>query len=97
MRNPNAIRHECVDCGAKTKINIQTGRLYSHQVPGELVACSASGDVVAAPQGGQPLLMPSLKTPQKPSPPAAQRHATDEPSTSIRTVPGGLPGLGKRR
>jgi len=97
VRNPDAIRHECADCGATTKVNTRTGRLYSHQAPGKIAACPASGDVVVPPQGGEPLLLPSLKAEQKPAVPKPPRRVVDEPSASVRTVSGGLPGLGKRR
>lgn len=97
MRNPDAIRHVCADCGATTKVNSRTGRLYSHQAPGEIAACSASGEFVAPPQGGEPLLLPPMQAVQKAEVPQQPRHVVDEGSSSVRTVPGGLPGLGKRR
>lgn len=97
MRNPDAIRHECADCGATTKVNTRTGRLYSHQAPGEIAACSASGEVVIPPQGGEPLLLPPLEAVHQPAVAATPRHVLDERSSSVRTVSGGLPGLGKRR
>jgi ribosomal protein S27E len=97
VRNPDAIRHECADCGATTKVNTRTGRLYSHQAPEEIAACSASGEVVAPPQGGEPLLLPPLEAVQKPAVPEPPRRVVDGPSGSVRTVSGGLPGLGKRR
>lgn len=97
MRNPDAIRHECADCGATTKVNTRTGRLYSHHVPGGSTACSASGDVVTPPQGGEPPLLPPLRAVRKPPVPKSSRYVADEPSSSVRAVAGGLPSLGKRR
>jgi hypothetical protein len=97
MRNPDAVKHECAECGAITKVNRRTGRLYSHHVPGEVTVCSASGTLVAVSQGGEPPRLPPLG-PQPPSiPQPAARPVVDGPSTSVRTVQGGLPGLGKRR
>jgi ribosomal protein S27E len=96
VRNPHSMPYDCADCGTTTKINVRTGRLYSHQAPDALVVCSASGNIVAVPQGGEPMLLPPLGTESRPAPPKPSRAPVDEPSASVRTVSGGLPGLGKR-
>lgn len=97
MRNPDSIRYECDGCGRVTKVNVRTGRLYSHQPPGKVLACPASGSVVLPPQGGEPLSLPPLGSRQAPAYPEELRRAVDEPSTSVRPVSGGLPGLGRKR
>lgn len=96
MRNPDSVKYECADCGATTKVNGRTGRLYSHQVPGKVTVCSTSGTFVTVGQGGEPVRLPPLR-PQPASVHQPERLVVDERSTSVRTVQGGLPGLGKRR
>lgn len=96
MRNPDSIPFTCPKCGATTKANRRTGRIYSHQPPGELIACSESGNVVTQAEGGAVKTLPPLRS-ATPEEPASAHPAVDAPSTSVRTVPGGLPSLGKKR
>lgn len=96
MRNPDAIKYKCAVCEADTMVNQRTGILYSHQIPGEVTACSRSGRYVTAGQGGKAFKPPPLR-PQPALAPDTNPPVVDEPSTSVRTVQGGLPGLGKRR
>lgn len=59
--------------------------------------CFASGEFVAPPQGGEPLLLPPLRTARKTSGSGSPQPIIDGPSRSVRTFPGGLSGLGNRR
>lgn len=86
----------CPDCAKAVFVNERTGRLYSHQEVGSTSACSASGREVETPsvEGVDPVTPPPLRAAAaEPQPRRQQEH----PSESVRTVRGGLPGLGKRR
>lgn len=96
MRNPDAVDYECPDCGARTKANKRRGNLYSHQVPGAVKVCSASGRrVLSGRRGGGAPQLPPLRP--EPAPPVSPVFSDSGPSSSVRTVSGGLPTLGKRR
>ena len=96
MRSPDAVKHQCTLCGATTKVNIRTGCLYSHPIPGEVRVCAMSGTRVIEGIRGKPFLLPPLR--QQPNIVARRRTPDpDEPSVSVHAVPSGLPGLGKRR
>lgn len=82
MRNSDSIRYECDSCGRVTKVNVRTGRLYSHQPPGKVLACPASGSVVLPPQGGEPLSLPPLRSRQAPAAPEQLRRAVDQRTSS---------------
>ncbi|GAA3484801.1 hypothetical protein GCM10018966_093330 [Streptomyces yanii] len=97
MRNPDAIPFTCPRCGAETKANRRTGRLYSHQAPGKLLACGASDSQIMARQRGKSLTLPPLREPKPPEVPTRAAPVTEGHSTSVRTVSGGLPSLGRRR
>lgn len=94
MRNPNSAAVVCSECHAKTRHNLLTGRIYSHQAPGQLEACTASGRQVAAPLEGEKLDVQPLRYVAKPS---AYRVVEADGSGSVKGISGGLPGKGKRR
>lgn len=95
MRNPNSVPFICADCLVKTRVNVLTGHLYSHQVPGSLATCSSSGDLVQPPTGGEKFEVPPLR--YEPAAPSVYRNHENDGSTSVKTVSAGLPGKGRRR
>lgn len=94
MRNPNSAAVVCSECHAKTRINLLTGRIYSHQAPGQLEACKNSGRLIEAPLEGEKLDVQPLRYEAKPS---IYRVVESDGSSSVKTISGGLPGKGKRR
>ncbi len=97
MGTPDSIKFRCTACGRGTRANKLTGRLYSHQLPGELKVCTSSGSVVLRPRGGEPAVPPALRSPAPAAVHDQGRPVAEGPSTSVRVVLSGLPGLGKRR
>lgn len=96
--NPYKVKIECPACGRKTAANTRTGALYSHTEPGSTKVCPASTTIVIEPTDAdtRPVLAPPIKrAPSKPAPPAVPND--DGPSVNVRALPGGLPGLGRRR
>lgn len=93
-RNPNSSPTECSECGASTRLNMVTGKIYSHPVPGSTQTCSTSAKLVAPPQGGEKATIEPLR--YMPAASEYQLAESDRP-VSIKTVGGGLPGLGRRR
>jgi hypothetical protein len=94
VRNPDAEPVQCPQCGAKTAVNLRTGALYSHALPGKTKACTAGGSLVMECRDGQPPQIAEVE-PAKPAP-APRQIVPDEHGESVRTVSGGLPGLGRR-
>lgn len=95
MNNPDACTYECLDCGRTTKVNRRTGRVYSHQIPGGIRVCLASGTLALPVQDGNPPELPPLRS--NTTSVSQPKPVADGPSTSVRTVRGGLPSLGRRR
>jgi len=91
---------ECDGCGQTVKLNLRTGRLYSHNLPNSAEICPVGNTVVRAPDpslGGLPEGVLTPKSPP-PEPPTKQaRVPREERSESIRALGGGLPTLGRRR
>jgi hypothetical protein len=94
--NPYREPATCERCGARTAYNRRTGRLYSHPEPGTTRACPHGGALVAAPTGEEAVIIPA-DPPPAPRVVATRPLRGDEESVSVRTVRGGLPGLGRRR
>lgn len=94
MRNPNSASVVCAECFASTRLNVRTGRIYSHPMPGRLEACVNSGRQIEAPTEGEKFEVDRLRYEAKPS---VYRLAESDGSSSIKTISGGLPGKGRRR
>lgn len=94
MRNPNSAAAVCSECFANTRFNLLTGRIYSHQAPGQLEACRNSGRLIEAPLEGEKLVVRRLRYEAKPS---VYRVTESDGSSSVKTISGGLPGNGKQR
>lgn len=88
----------CPECGQRTYSNLRSGIVHSHNLTGQTDVCRNSGrflgpiglvvDAVLVHERAAPQLIPV---------PKERRPVNyDRPSTSVRTVSGGLPGLGKR-
>jgi hypothetical protein len=95
--NPDSQKWVCSVCGRRTRINLRTGMAYSHSRPGSTQICSTSGTGVARPTvNGAPLHQPE---PQAESTAAEDppKRFQDGPSTSVRTVAGGMPGTNRRK
>jgi hypothetical protein len=82
---------KCSKCKAKTGVDKRTGMLNPHAKPGSREKCPNSGKKVKV-----PIRPPSEKLLQKW---ARQAQEVREPQAgkSVRTVSGGLPGLGGKR
>lgn len=95
FRNPDSVEFECSQCGAKTRANRRTGRLYSHPIPESTEVCRASASVVLDAEGGA---VPTLERVEEPPQVSdVTVRVREEESNSVRTVSGGLPTLGRRR
>lgn len=94
MRNPNSVAIVCAECSATTRLNVLTGRIYSHPLPGRLEVCANSGRQVEVPTDGERFEVRRLRYVAKPS---VYRVAEPDGSSSIKTISGGLPGKGRRR
>ena len=94
--SPDAVVICCPECRRDTRANRRTGRLYSHQLPNTTELCPGSATDVLPPEGGE--APQGLRRLEKAESPGASRSRTRlrMASTSVRTVRGGLPGLGKR-
>ena len=94
--------YECRDCLRTTKSNLRTGIVYSHNLPNSTEVCSSSASYLGRIGLSVELVLlpPKRDTPaaQKPgaSKPVLSRGYPGESHESVRTVSGGLPGLGKR-
>lgn len=94
MQNPNSSAVVCAECFTSTRLNVLTGRIYSHSVPGRLEVCANSGRQIEAPTEGEKFEVNRLGYEAKPS---VYRVAESDGSSSIKTISGGLPGKGRRR
>lgn len=94
MRNPNSAVVVCPECNAQTRLNLLTGKIYSHQAPGQLEACKNSGRQIEAPIVGEKFDVHPLRYEAVPS---VYRVVESDDSSSVKAVSGGLPGKGKRR
>ena len=94
--------YECQDCLKTTKSNLRTGIVYSHNLPNSTEVCPSS----ASHLGRIGLSVELVLLPPKRPAPAAPKPGAPNPilslgypgqsHESVRTVSGGLPGLGKR-
>lgn len=94
MGNPNSAAVVCLECGAKTRLNSLTGRIYSHQATGQFAACENSGRQIEAPIEGEKFDVQPLRYEAMPS---VYRVVESDASSSVKAISGGLPGKGKRR
>jgi hypothetical protein len=94
LRNPNSAPVVCTECFASTRLNVLTGRIYSHQRQGRLETCSDSGRQIEAPTEGEKFKVRPLRYEATPS---VYRVAESDGSASIKAISGGLPGKGRRR
>jgi hypothetical protein len=94
--NPDTVMALCPGCDREIRTNRRTGLLYSHQLPDSTEVCSSSAAALLPPEGGPP---PFVLQPATPETPPVRRFRTRlrDASQSVRTVRGGLPGLGRRK
>jgi predicted RNA-binding Zn-ribbon protein involved in translation (DUF1610 family) len=88
----------CPECGQRTYSNLRSGIVFSHNLAGRTEVCTDSGRflgpiglVVDAVLLQERATQGSVRVQKKHQP-----MNYDGPSTSVRTVGGGLPGLGRR-
>jgi hypothetical protein len=93
VRNPNSVAVVCAECSATTRLNVLTGRIYSHPLPSRTEACANSGRQIRFPTNGERFEVERLRYEARPS---VYRAAESADSSSIRTISGGLPGTGRR-
>ncbi|VXC54120.1 hypothetical protein ARTHRO9AX_80194 [Arthrobacter sp. 9AX] len=94
VRNPNSAAVVCQECGATTRTNLLTGRIYSHQSPGGLEACRNSAMQIESPREGEKIEVAPLLYEAKPS---VYGVVVSDGPASVKTISGGLPGKGRRR
>jgi DNA-directed RNA polymerase subunit RPC12/RpoP len=88
----------CAECGQRTYSNLRSGIVFSHNLTGRTEVCRSSGRFLG-PIGlvVEAVLVQVRAT--RGSLSVQKKHRSvnyDGPSTSVRTVGGGLPGHGKR-
>lgn len=76
-------------------MNTRSGLLYSHSMPNTLINCPLGGRKVATERDDDPPEIVKLDDPPGRAAPR-ERPADATSGASIRTLRGGLPGLGKR-
>jgi len=88
-------RVECPECELSVKASRVSGRIYSHPLTGSTVVCRGSGRVGTAPDviSIEIVSLPVIA----PEPTHRGIQPGEGPSSSVRTVSGGLPGHTKRR
>lgn len=94
------VRYECAECGLRTWASTRTGECYSHNVPGlvPVKVCSMSRVVVVPSDELRDVEALVIERPKSTRPePTSDPRYYDESETSVRTVSGGLPGLGRHR
>ena len=89
---------QCPDCGRVVRVNVKRGFLYSHAPKGGAGNCPIRTPYYLRIES---VAQPIPKLPTLPSRPA-QPQPTKQPiyfgtSVSVRTVSGGLPGMGRNR
>ena len=94
---PVSVLYVCDLCGQRTKSNLKTGVVHSHNLHGTVAVCANSGKFIGP--VGQivelELLPPKPLEPTQSGRKVVSKGYSDRPSTSVRTISGGLPSLGK--
>ena len=90
----------CYHCGRIVSVSRRRGQLYTHNLPESTIVCPASQTL----DPSIPATRPPKNPPVQPLPLVKPRQAVQHdlpvddrwPSSSVRTVSGGLPTMGKR-
>jgi hypothetical protein len=94
-KSPDSVPSDCPVCGTHTRANRRTGLLYSHLLPQTTQSCPGAAQPALPPEGGEAPLLQHADQDKSVTPPTVEVRVADT-ARSVRTVRGGLPGLGRR-